>query len=173
MCGNADAEVFRHGLCVSGGTSVSPGQLCGRTEPSRVLRLGWAGPGRPCSMLVPALGVGDEGSMGRRNADRVPRVGFLRGGPPGSIRMATYETCGHEAPLPVEAIIKRHGKLKWPHSPGQVGGEDKLSPGCDYAASFRFDAVAKACPGNGVEPIPRYASSGVRPANAEWGRRVL
>ena len=63
--------------------------------------------------------------------------------------------------------------VKWPHSPGQVGGEDKLSPGCDYAASFRFDAVAKACPGNGVEPIPRYASSGVRPANAEWGRRVL
>ena len=115
MCGNADAEVFRHGLCVSGGTSVSSGQLCGRTEPSRVLRLGWAGPGHPCSMLVPALGVGDEGSMGRRNADRVPRVGFLRGGPPGSIRMATYETCGHEAPLPLRQSSRGTGNipLEW------------------------------------------------------------
>ena len=70
----------------------------------------------PCSMFVPSLGAGDEGGMGRRNADRIPRVGFLREGPPGSIRMATCEKCGYEAPLPVEAIIKRHGEahpLEW------------------------------------------------------------
>ena len=33
--------------------------------------------------------------------------------------------------------------LRWPHSPGQVGGEDKLFPGFYYAASFRLDAIAE------------------------------
>ena len=47
---------------------------------------------------------------------------------------------------------------------GQIGGEDKLFPGPDHAASAMLD---------GVEPIPLYASSGVRPANKECGRRVL
>ena len=44
-------------------------------------------------------------------------------------------------------------QLRWPRSVGQVGGEDKLFPGSDYAASFRLDAVAGAGPGDGVEPI--------------------
>ena len=44
-------------------------------------------------------------------------------------------------------------ELRWPRSVGQVGGEDKLFPGSDYAASFRLDAVAGAGPGDGVEPI--------------------
>ena len=70
-------------------------------------------------------------------------------------------------------LLATDSGVKWPHSPGQVGGEDKLSPGCDYAASFRLDAIAGACSGDGVEPIPKYASSGVRPASAEWGRVVL
>jgi hypothetical protein len=43
--------------------------------------------------------------------------------------------------------------LRWPRSAGQVGGEDKLSPGPDYAARFRLDAGAGACPGDGVELI--------------------
>ncbi len=62
--------------------------------------------------------------------------------------------------------------MRWPRSAGQVGGEDKLFPGSDYAASFRLDAVAGACPGHGVEPFV-YASSGVRPASEECGRCVL
>jgi hypothetical protein len=57
--------------------------------------------------------------------------------------------------------------LRWPHLFGQVGGEDKLVPGSDYAAAFSSDAVARACPGNSVGNTPRYASSGVRPASAE------
>ena len=43
--------------------------------------------------------------------------------------------------------------VRWPRSAGQVGGEDKLFPGSDYAANFRLDAVAGAGPGDGVEPI--------------------
>ena len=66
-----------------------------------------------------------------------------------------------------------HDTLRWPRLVGQFGGEDKLVPGFDYAASFRLDAVAGACPGDGVEPISLYASSGVRPASDECGRRVL
>ena len=60
-----------------------------------------------------------------------------------------------------------HRRERWPRSAGQVGGEDKLSPGSGYAASFRLDAVVRACPNTGVEPIPKYASPGVRPASAE------
>ncbi len=63
--------------------------------------------------------------------------------------------------------------LRWPRSAGQVGGEDKLFPGSDHAASFRLDTVAGACPGDGVEPTTLYASSGVRPASEECGRCVL
>ena len=40
---------------------------------------------------------------------------------------------------------------RWPRSPGQFGGDDKLFPGSDYAASFMLAAIttAGACPGGG------------------------
>ena len=76
-------------------------------------------------------------------------------------------------PQPTFRNVARTGGVRWPRSAGQVGGEDKLLPGSDYAASFRLDAVAGACPGHGVERVSLYASSGVRPASEEWGRCVL
>jgi hypothetical protein len=42
--------------------------------------------------------------------------------------------------------------LRWPRPAGQVGGEGKLFPGSDYAASFRLDAV-----GPGGTPPPPLA----------------
>ena len=72
------------------------------------------------------------------------------------IWVAAHEVMTHPKPAAFGSTVALIVDVKWPHSPGQVGGEDKLSPGCD-----------------GVEPIPKYASSGVRPASAEWGRVVL
>ena len=40
----------------------------------------------------------------------------------------------------LSARPRRHA-LRWPRSAGQVGGEDKLFLGSDYAANFRLDAV--------------------------------
>ena len=64
-------------------------------------------------------------------------------------------------------------RLRWPWLPGQVGGEDKLVPGSDYAAIFRLAAAAGPWSGGSGKPISLYASSGVRPASEECGRRVL
>jgi len=50
--------------------------------------------------------------------------------------------------------------VRWSRPVGQFGGWVKLGSGCRHAASL--------CP----TPIP-YASSGVRPAKVEWGRRML
>ncbi len=50
--------------------------------------------------------------------------------------------------------------LRWSRPVGQFGGPIKLGPGCRQAASLS------------IMPA-RYASSGVRPANVECGRRVL
>ncbi len=50
--------------------------------------------------------------------------------------------------------------LRWSRLIGQFGGRVKLGSGCRQAASLS------------VTPAP-YASSGVRPPNVEWGRRVL
>lgn len=50
--------------------------------------------------------------------------------------------------------------LRWSPSAGQFGGWDKLGSGSRQAASLF------------ISPAP-YASSGVRPARAEWGRRAL
>jgi hypothetical protein len=52
------------------------------------------------------------------------------------------------------------GILRWSPSVGQFGGLDKLGSGCRQAANFSV-------------PVALYASSGVRPASIEWGRRVL
>ena len=38
---------------------------------------------------------------------------------------------------------------RWPHLAGQVGGEAKLFPGCDYAASLSADTAAGTCPTSG------------------------
>ena len=50
--------------------------------------------------------------------------------------------------------------VRWSPSVGQFGGLDKLGSGCRQAANFSV-------------PVALYASSGVRPASIEWGRRVL
>jgi hypothetical protein len=50
--------------------------------------------------------------------------------------------------------------LRWSPSVGQFGDLDKLGPGCRQAANFSTSP-------------PPYASSGVCPANALWGRLVL
>ena len=51
--------------------------------------------------------------------------------------------------------------LRWTPFAGQFGSLDKLGPGYPYAANL--------CPtGN-----PAWASAGVRPPRAEWGRSVL
>ena len=42
----------------------------------------------------------------------------------------------------------RHGELRWSRLFGQFGGEVKLIPGFDHAASWSV-SVAGACPGNG------------------------
>ena len=46
---------------------------------------------------------------------------------------------------------RRRWSERWPRSPGQFGGDDKLFPGSDYAASFMLAAIttAGACPGGG------------------------
>ena len=51
-------------------------------------------------------------------------------------------------------------KLRWSPWLGQFGGLAKLGSGCRQAANFSV-------------PISQYASSGVRPANVECGRRAL
>lgn len=48
--------------------------------------------------------------MGRKSGERVPRLSSLRSTPPHHIRMAVCNSCKHEAPLPVEALIKRYGE---------------------------------------------------------------
>jgi hypothetical protein len=50
--------------------------------------------------------------------------------------------------------------LRWSRLIGQFGGLAKLGSGCRHAVSF-------------IIPVALYASSGVRPANVECGRRVL
>jgi glycosyl transferase family 87 len=52
------------------------------------------------------------------------------------------------------------GALRWSPIAGQFGGLVKLGSGCCHAASF-------------VAPSVQYASSGVRPARVECGRRAL
>src|ERR1700731_4499543 len=54
----------------------------------------------------------------------------------------------------------RLGGLRWTHSVGQFGGMDKLGSGCCQAANLSLS-------------VAPYASSGVRPASVEWGRRAL
>jgi hypothetical protein len=48
----------------------------------------------------------------------------------------------------------------WSRFIGQFGGLAKLGFGCRHAASF-------------IVPVALYASSGVRPASVECGRRAL
>lgn len=50
--------------------------------------------------------------------------------------------------------------LTWPQPAGQFGGWVKLGLGCCQAASLSVS-------------VAPYASSGVRPARVEWGRRTL
>src|SRR5690348_1998766 len=50
--------------------------------------------------------------------------------------------------------------MRWTRLVGQFGGWVKLGSGCYQAANFSV-------------PVARYASSGVRPASAECGRRAL
>jgi hypothetical protein len=58
-------------------------------------------------------------------------------------------------PLPAQKT-----EVRWPRLVGQSGGLDKLGSGCCQAADLFISVVP-------------YASSGVRPARVEWGRRVL
>ena len=51
-------------------------------------------------------------------------------------------------------------RMRWYPWFGQFGGLAKLGSGCYQAANFAV-------------PVAQYASSGVRPASAECGRRVL
>jgi hypothetical protein len=51
-------------------------------------------------------------------------------------------------------------ELRWFRLIGQFGGWVKLGSGCCQAANFSV-------------PVAQYASSGVRPANVECGRRAL
>ncbi len=53
-----------------------------------------------------------------------------------------------------------HLHVRWSPTVGQFGGLDKLGPDCCQAAKFSTSP-------------PPYASSGVCPANALCGRRVL
>jgi len=59
-------------------------------------------------------------------------------------KMMIRHLCKHM--LDMDCDIQR-----WPRSPGQFGGDDKLFPGSDYAASFMLAAIttAGACPGGG------------------------
>jgi hypothetical protein len=67
-----------------------------------------------------------------------------------------------------EPLVWGHGnrvfevflELRWSPVVGQFGGGVKLGPGCRQAANLS----SRPCP---------YASSGVRPARVEWGRRTL
>lgn len=42
---------------------------------------------------------------------RQPRLRSLRQTPPGWIRLARCQGCGHQATLPIEALIRRWGEL--------------------------------------------------------------
>ena len=52
------------------------------------------------------------------------------------------------------------GVMRWSRLVGQFGGWVKLGSDCYQAANF-------------FVPVAQYASSGVRPASAECGRRAL
>lgn len=54
----------------------------------------------------------------------------------------------------------RQNPMSWSRPSGQSGGLDKLGSGCCQAAILSISTSP-------------YASSGVRPARAEWGRRTL
>ena len=60
----------------------------------------------------------------------------------------------------LEHLLEVVRTLRWYPWFGQFGGLAKLGSGCYQAANFAV-------------PVAQYASSGVRPASAECGRRVL
>lgn len=50
--------------------------------------------------------------MGGKDPNRQPRVGSLRNTPPGWIRLAQCQACGHQGTLPVDALLRRWGELQ-------------------------------------------------------------
>lgn len=65
-------------------------------------------------------------------------------------------------------LRQQRNAMRWSRPFGQLCGRDKLGSGCCQAASFSVSVPSAAC-----VPLVLYASSGVRPARVEWGRRVL
>ena len=81
-----------------------------------------------------------------------------------SILVVLAERLGAEAALQHAAIAAQGLPdaviMRWSRFIGQFGGVAKLGSDCRHAASF-------------IVPVALYASSGVRPASVECGRRVL
>jgi hypothetical protein len=49
--------------------------------------------------------------MGGKDASRQPRLGSVRDTPPGWIRLAICNACGHRGVLPAERLLRKHGEL--------------------------------------------------------------
>jgi transposase len=74
-------------------------------------------------------------------------------------KVALEALCGE---LTTAQLATKHGihHVKWHPFAGQFGGFDKLGSGCCQAANLSIS-------------VAPYASSGVRPARVECGRRAL
>ena len=49
--------------------------------------------------------------MGGKDPNRQPRLSTLRYTPPGWIRLAACDNCERKAPIPIEALVRKHGEL--------------------------------------------------------------
>jgi transposase len=77
-----------------------------------------------------------------------------------TVKVAHVRLC-HSRMLFVRAYPRETQEMvRWTRLVGQFGGWVKLGSGCYQAANFSV-------------PVAQYASSGVRPASAECGRRAL
>ena len=77
-----------------------------------------------------------------------------------SARALGDEVLGAQVKASFIGSDRTYGALRWSRLVGQFAGRVKLGSGCRQAASLSTPSIP-------------YASSGVCPPRAEWGRRVL
>jgi len=75
--------------------------------------------------------------------------------------MALRQGGQKQAGMRKSLLGSRYNAVRWTPFTGQFGGLDKLGPGYPYAANLHPTGS------------PAWASAGVRPPRAEWGRSAL
>ena len=68
-------------------------------------------PGVPGAALDKRLAFCLGSTTGGKDPNRQPRVGSIRDTPPGWVRFATCNACGHPGVLPAEWLLRKFGDL--------------------------------------------------------------